>query len=73
MWVSLTGPREYVRASYYNKWAELDAGPDPKLKDEAADLARVSQRIIDCTESSRRIIAEVQPDLSMHSGHECPR
>jgi len=27
MWMSLTGPREYVRASYYHTWAELDAGP----------------------------------------------
>jgi hypothetical protein len=65
MWVSLTGPREYVRAQYYNKWSDLDAGPDPKLKDQAADLARISLRIIDCTESWRRIIAEVQPDLSI--------
>ena len=47
MWVSLTGPREYVRAQYYNKWSDLDAGPDPKLKDQAADLARISLRIID--------------------------
>jgi hypothetical protein len=73
MWVSLTGPREYVRASYYDKWADLDAGPDPKLKDEAADLARISQRIIDCTESSRRIIAEVQPDLSLPPGTDIPK
>ncbi len=65
IWVSLTGPREYVRAQYFNKWADLDAGPEPKLKDQAADLARISMRIIDCTESSRRIIAEVQPDLSI--------
>ncbi len=73
MWVSLTGPREYARASYYNKWADLDAGPDPKLKDQAADLARVSQRIVDCTESSRRIIAEVQPDLSLPPGTDIPK
>jgi len=65
MWVSLTGQRVYVRASYYKTWAELDAGPDPKLKDEAADVARVGARIIDCTESWRRLIAEVQPDLSI--------
>jgi hypothetical protein len=67
VWLSLSGPHEYARAIYYNKWSDLDAGPDPKLKDEAADLARISQRIIDCTESSRRIIAEVQPDLSIES------
>ncbi len=73
MWVSLTGPREYVRASYYHTWSELDAGPDPKLKDEAADLARVSVRIIDCTESSRRIIAEIQPDLSIELMTDMPK
>jgi hypothetical protein len=65
MWVSLTGPREFVRATYYNKWADLDAGADPKLKDQAADIARVTTRILACTDSSRRIIAEVQPDLSV--------
>jgi len=73
MWVSLTGPREYVRAQYYNKWADLDAGTDPKLKDQAADLARISLRIIDCTESWRRIIAEVQPDLSVLTLTEMPK
>ncbi len=73
MWVSLTGPREYVRAQYYNKWSDLDAGADPKLKDQAADLARISLRIIDCTESYRRIIAEVQPDLSVLTLTEMPK
>jgi hypothetical protein len=73
MWVSLTGPREYARASYYNKWADLDIISDPKLKDQAADLARISLRIIDCTESWRRIIVEVQPDLSLPPGTEIPK
>ena len=67
VWVSLTGPREFVRASYYNKWAELDAGDDPKLKDVAADAARITTRILACTDSWRRIIVEVQPDLSVES------
>jgi hypothetical protein len=73
MWVSLSGPREYARVSYYTKWAELDAGPDPKLKDQAADLARLSTRIIDCTESWHRIIEEIQPDLSLPSSQEIPK
>jgi hypothetical protein len=73
IWLSLTGPRVYVVASYHEKWAELDAGPDPKLKDEAADIARISTRIIACTEGSRRIIAEVQPDLSVQTGTEMPK
>ena len=72
-WVSLTGPNEYVRATYYNKWADLDAGPDPKLKDEAADIARATERILDCTESRRRIIAEVQPDLSVLALTDIPK
>jgi len=73
MWVSLTGPREFVRASYYNKWAELDAGTDPKLKDQAADVARVTTRILNCTDSWRRIIIEVQPDLSVNTGTDMPK
>jgi quinol monooxygenase YgiN len=73
MWVSLTGSREYVRASYYHKWAELDVMSDPKLKDEAADIARVSMRIIDCTEGWHRIIAEIQPDLSIEQATEMPK
>ena len=73
LWVSLTGPREYARASYYQKWADLDAGPDPKLKDVAADIARVNMRIIDCTASWRRIIAEIQPDLSLELGTDMPK
>jgi hypothetical protein len=73
MWVSLTGPREYARVTYYNKWAELDAGPDPKLKDEAADVARINTRIIDCAESWHRTIEEIQPDLSLPSSGEMPK
>lgn len=73
MWVSLTGPREYVRASYYDKWADLDAGPDPKLKDVDTDVARVVERILDCTQSSRRIITEVQPDLSLPPSSDIPK
>lgn len=73
MWVSLTGPREFVRASYHNKWAELDADADPKMKDVAADVARVTARILACTDSSRRIIAEVQPDLSVQTSDDMPK
>jgi hypothetical protein len=73
MWVSLTGPREFVRASYYDKWADLDAATDPKLKEQAADVARVTTRILACTDSWRRIIAEVQPDLSVNTGTDMPK
>lgn len=73
MWVSLTGTREYVRASYYKTWAELDATSDPKLKDEAADIARVTTRILDCTSGWRRVIAEIRPDLSIEQATEMPK
>jgi quinol monooxygenase YgiN len=72
-WVSLTGPREYVLASYYEKWSDLDAGPDPKLKDVDADVARITARITACTEGWRRTIAEVQPDLSVNALTEMPK
>jgi hypothetical protein len=73
VWLSLTGPRTYVVASYYEKWADLDAGPDPKLKDAAADVARINARIMACVDSYRRIIAEIQPDLSIEQSTEMPK
>jgi hypothetical protein len=65
VWVSLTGPREYAVVSYYNKWSELDAGADAATKEDAADLARLQTRMIDCASSWRRTIEEIQPDLSL--------
>ena len=73
VWVSLTGPRTYSLVRYYSKWADLDAGPDPKMKDQAVDLARINIRITDCTESWRRIIGEVQPDLSLPQSGDIPK
>lgn len=72
-WVSLSGPREYLRVIYYTKWAELDAGPDPKLKDQAGDIARIVARINDCVVSSRRIIDEIIPELSLPSSGDIPK
>ena len=39
VWLSLTGPRTYVRVDYYKTWADLDAAamPDPKMKDLDTD------------------------------------
>jgi hypothetical protein len=71
-WVSLTGPREYALVSYRTKWADLEPSADPKMKDQAADLARIGVRITDCTESSRRIIDEIKPEFSLTSG-EMPK
>lgn len=65
VWVSLTGPREYAIVSYFDKWSELDAGADSATKDDAADLARLQTRMIDCATSWRRTIEELQPDLSL--------
>ena len=76
MWVSLTGDHEYARAQMYTKWADLDASidNDPKLKDQAADLARASLRIIECTSSWRRDIEVVNPDLSLpDTGVDMPK
>jgi len=73
VWLSLTGPRTYAQASYHQKWADLDAGADPKLKDVATDLARINARITACIESSHRIIAEIQPDLSIQQTTEMPK
>lgn len=65
VWVSLTGPREYAIVSYHNKWSELDEGADSATKDDAADLARLQTRMVDCASNWRRTIEEIQPDLSL--------
>jgi hypothetical protein len=72
MWLSQTGPRTFARAQYYKTWAEMDAGADPKMKDQAADIARIGLRITECTESWRRIIEEVDPDLSLPDSGKVP-
>jgi quinol monooxygenase YgiN len=75
MWVGITGAHEYARVQNYTKWADLDASidSDPKLKDQATDLARISMRIIDCTESWHRSIEMVVPDLSLPEGSDPPK
>jgi antibiotic biosynthesis monooxygenase (ABM) superfamily enzyme len=73
IWVALTGDHEYARVQMYSKWADLDKtiGTDPKLKDQDADLTRISLHIIECTSSWRREIQVVNPDLSLpDSGNE---
>lgn len=71
-WLSLTGPRTYALATYYTKWADLDATSDPKMKDLAADAARITERILDCTESRHRVIEEVNPDLTLPDSGKIP-
>jgi hypothetical protein len=73
VWLSLTGPREYAIVSYYSKWSELDAGADPSAKEDAADLARLQTRMVDCASSWRRTIEVIQPDLSLPPGEEAPK
>jgi hypothetical protein len=73
VWASLTGPREYAIVSYYNKWSELDAGADAATKEDAADLARLQTRMVDCASSWRRTIEEIQPDLSLPQSAEMPK
>jgi hypothetical protein len=73
MWLSLTGPRTYVLASYHKTWSELDrVGGDPKMKEQAADLTRIGLRITDCTESYRRVFDEINPDLSLPDSEKIP-
>lgn len=65
VWMSLTGPREYAIVSYHSKWSELDEGADSATKEDAADLARLQTRMVDCASSWRRTIDVIQPDLSL--------
>jgi hypothetical protein len=71
-WVSLTGPRTYAHVIYYKTWAELDVTTDPKMKEQEVDLARINMRITDCTESWHRVIAEINPDLSLPDSGKMP-
>jgi antibiotic biosynthesis monooxygenase (ABM) superfamily enzyme len=76
IWVALTGAHEYARVQMHTKWADLDSSvdTDPKLKDQAADLARISTHIIECTSSWRREIDVVNPELSLpDSGVDTPK
>jgi quinol monooxygenase YgiN len=73
IWHSLTGPNEYLRAENFTSWADLDAGADPKLKEQAVEMRVISNRIIQCTESSHRSIDEVVPELSLPQSPEIPK
>src|SRR5260370_26174917 len=42
------------------------------MKEQATDLARISMRITDCTESWHRIIEVVNPDLSLPDSGKMP-
>src|SRR4051812_19313811 len=64
MWTSITGPIEYLRVQHYAKYADMDMtlAQDPKLKEERPDLTRISARILQCTDQSKRLIEQVLPD-----------
>jgi hypothetical protein len=72
VWASLTGPRVFALVFYSNKWADLDASADPKMKEQATDLARISMRITNCTESYHRVIEKVNPDFSLLDSGKMP-
>ena len=73
VWLSLSGPRTWVLARYYKTWAELDAGADPKMKEQATELAQINSRITDCLASSRRVIEEINPSLSLPDSGTIPK
>lgn len=73
VWLSLTGPRTWALARYYKTWAELDAGPEAAMKEQATELAQINTRIGDCIESSRRTIEEVDPGLSLPDSGSVPK
>jgi hypothetical protein len=73
VWVSVTGASEYLRVDNYTKWADLDPGPEPKLKEQAADLQRISTRIGQCAESMHRVLEEELPELSLPRTGELPK
>ncbi len=73
MWAALTGPREYILAAYFGKYAEFDVMEDPKLKEVQAELTGIAARLNACVESSERYIDEILPDLSLPRSAEIPK
>jgi hypothetical protein len=67
VWLSQTGDREFARVTYHKTWSELDFTPNPKFQPHLFELGRIMARIADTTESSHRVIDELQPDLSIQS------
>jgi hypothetical protein len=73
IWASLTGPTEYVRVDNYTKWADLDRGADPKLKEQQAALQQITTRIMQCVESSHRVIEQELPELTLPISGALPK
>lgn len=73
VWLSQSGPHEYVRVQFYLKWAELDAPLDTKLKEHSLDLVRMESRISNCAEASATIIDVVHPEMSLPRSTAIPK
>jgi hypothetical protein len=73
MWESLTGANEYARVVTFTKWADLDRGSEPKMKEQIAELTSIGTRISQCIESSHRVIEEVLPDSSLPQSGDLPK
>jgi hypothetical protein len=73
VWLSVTGPGEYARVDFYNKWSDLDTNLDPTLKEHEAEVRSVRTRIDQCTDSSSRVVREALPELSLPSTEQLPK
>lgn len=75
IWSSASGPNVVARVDDYKKFADMDLTParDPKLKDYAADLARINSRIVDCFAEWDRVVYRMRPDLSLPPAKEIPK
>jgi hypothetical protein len=73
VWRSATGPGTFLLTRFYTKWAELDNGPDPKLKELAPQIASVSARINACVERGETVISEVLNDQSLPRTNDPPK
>ena len=67
LWTSATGPYEYARVTYAQRYAEFDKqiADDPALKDYGRQLGMILARLNACIENSDRVIEEMQPGLSI--------
>jgi len=75
VWRSVSGPNEYLLASFHPNFAAMDyqRSEDPKLKSVLPKLNTLSARIMSCVESSRRNLSAVDSEHSLPRPASSPK
>jgi hypothetical protein len=65
IWTAASGEEQVLRVDLFSKWADLDVEPYSDLKDQAVELARIEQRLDQCTQGVKRVFAKIDPEASL--------